>query len=270
MPLARFQCPACGGALNDPGAGTTLQCPFCSTSVVLPAELIAARASLQGPAARQAAPAAPAPISGGSGERVFAYWEDDEYYYPAVITQSSGANLQVRFDDGNTADLTSDETMDWQVEVDDAVECQAAADGQYYDAVVKAVSGERVQVEYEDGSQEWSDLAHLRLSPAWEEGDRAFVRWEADDYYYAGTITQIGDNEDVSVRFDDGNSAVVSWDDIEPLELEAGDQVESQSGDDNQFYDAQVVDGDGERVQVQYEDGTLEWTTLSAIRVMFE
>jgi hypothetical protein len=45
MALIRFQCPACGAGLDDPGQGATLRCPYCSTSVVVPQELIAARAS---------------------------------------------------------------------------------------------------------------------------------------------------------------------------------------------------------------------------------
>jgi hypothetical protein len=41
--LARFQCPACGATLADPGQGSTVRCSYCQTSVILPQELVAAR-----------------------------------------------------------------------------------------------------------------------------------------------------------------------------------------------------------------------------------
>jgi len=49
MSLIKFQCPTCGASLEDPGQGATMRCPYCSTSFVVPQELITARAAMPAP-----------------------------------------------------------------------------------------------------------------------------------------------------------------------------------------------------------------------------
>jgi hypothetical protein len=45
MALIQFQCPTCGGPLEDPGEGTTMHCPYCAAVFMVPQELLAARSS---------------------------------------------------------------------------------------------------------------------------------------------------------------------------------------------------------------------------------
>lgn len=39
MPTQEFNCPNCGAPLDYPGSGTTMRCPYCESSVVVPAEI---------------------------------------------------------------------------------------------------------------------------------------------------------------------------------------------------------------------------------------
>jgi hypothetical protein len=100
------------------------------------------------------------------GDRAFAYWEEDEYYYPATITQIDGDDIHVRYDTGEEEWTNNDYLAEMKVEVGDAVESQWSEDGEYYPAEVTAVNGEQVQVLYEDDSEEWTSINNLR---AWYE-----------------------------------------------------------------------------------------------------
>ena len=47
--------------------------------------------------------------------------------------------------------------------MDDEVECKSTRDNLYYDVTVLNVDGDRVEVEYEDETSEWSTLSRLRF-----------------------------------------------------------------------------------------------------------
>ena len=97
------------------------------------------------------------------GNRAFAFWDEDEYFYPATIITIEGEDLFIRFDTGEEEWTDADYLEEFLVEVDDQVECKSAKDNLYYDVVVLDVDGERVEVEYEDETTEWSTLSRLRF-----------------------------------------------------------------------------------------------------------
>lgn len=99
----------------------------------------------------------------------------------------------------------------------------------------------------------------------WNEGDRAFAYWDADEYFYPATIIKI-EGDDIYIRFDTGEEEWTDSDFLEVFEVEADEQVECKSVKDDQYYDVVVLDVDGDRVEVEYEDETTEWTTLSRLR----
>ena len=100
-------------------------------------------------------------------DRVFAYSEDDEYYYPATITQIDGDDIYVRYDDGEEEWTNSDYLSDLAVEVGEEVEAMWSEDEEYYPAEVLAVRGEQVQIAWdEDGSEEWTTMSSLR---SWDD-----------------------------------------------------------------------------------------------------
>lgn len=83
------------------------------------------------------------------GGRAFAFWDEDEYFYPATIITIEGEDIYVRFDTGEEEWTDADYLEEFLVEVDDEVECKSAQDDLYYDVVVLNVDGERVEVEYD-------------------------------------------------------------------------------------------------------------------------
>jgi len=97
------------------------------------------------------------------GDRTFAFWDEDEYFYPATIIKIEGDDIFIRFDTGEEEWTDSDYLEEFLVEVDDQVECKSIQDEMYYDVVVLDVDGDRVEVEYEDETTEWSTLSRLRF-----------------------------------------------------------------------------------------------------------
>ena len=97
------------------------------------------------------------------GDRVFAYWDEDEYFYPATIMQVESEDIYIRFDTGEEEWTNAEYLEEYAVEVDEEVECKSLQDGMYYDVTVIDVVGEQVEVEYEDEMIEWTTLARLRF-----------------------------------------------------------------------------------------------------------
>jgi hypothetical protein len=97
------------------------------------------------------------------GSRAFAYWDEDEYFYPATVITIEGDDIFVRFDSGEEEWTNTNYLEEFIVEVDDQVECKSVQDDLYYDVLVLDVDGERVEVEYEDETTEWSTLSRLRF-----------------------------------------------------------------------------------------------------------
>jgi hypothetical protein len=99
----------------------------------------------------------------------------------------------------------------------------------------------------------------------WNEGDRAFALWDEDEYFYPATIIKIED-DDIFIRFDTGEEEWTAADYLEAYEVAVDEQVECKSAQDNLYYDVVVLDVNGDRVEVEYDDETTEWTTLSRLR----
>lgn len=97
------------------------------------------------------------------GDRVYAYWEEDEYFYPATIITIEGDDLYVGYDTGEEEWTTAEYLDEFSAEVDQEVECQSAEDDLYYDVTIINVDGDKVEVEYEDESTEWTSLDRLRF-----------------------------------------------------------------------------------------------------------
>jgi hypothetical protein len=97
------------------------------------------------------------------GNRAFAFWDEDEYFYPATIITIEGDDIFIRFDTGEEEWTDAEYLEKFQVEADEEVECKFAQDNLYYDVIVLNVDGELVEVEYEDETTEWTTLSRLRF-----------------------------------------------------------------------------------------------------------
>jgi len=103
----------------------------------------------------------------------------------------------------------------------------------------------------------------------WKEGNRAFALWDDDEYFYPATVITIED-DDIFIRFDTGEEEWTDADYLEAFLVEINDQVECVSARDDLYYDVIVLNIDGERVEVEYEDETTEWTTLNRLRFFID
>jgi hypothetical protein len=202
------------------------------------------------------------------GDRVFAYWDADGYWYPATITKIEDDDISIRYDDGDEEVTTVEFLEELEVAVGDEVESWWSSDGLYYEAVVVELQADRIQVQYDDNSTEWTNVGNLRVAAedVWTVDDRVFAFFEDDGYWYPATITDINDDE-VEISYDDGSTETTTADYLDELELSVGDAVESLWASDGLFYESQIVDINGDRIQVEYEDGSKEWTDISHLRV---
>jgi hypothetical protein len=202
-------------------------------------------------------------------DRVFAYWEEDGYWYPATVLRVDGEQIDVRFDDDDELTLDPDYLDEFSVAVGDGVENQSAEDDAYYEAEVLEVKGDRVKVKYEDDSTEWTTLASLRIASEeeeWTVGDKVFAYWEDEGYWYPAEITDIAD-DGIHIRYGDDSEEVTDENYLDEFSVDVGDAVENQSAEDDLFYEAEVLEVNGERVKVKYEDDSTEWTTLASLRI---
>lgn len=103
----------------------------------------------------------------------------------------------------------------------------------------------------------------------WSEGDRVFAYWDEDDYFYPATILSIVD-EDIFIHFDTGEEEWTQEEFLEEFAVSADEEVECRASKDDQYYDVTVLDADGDRVEVEFENGSTEWTTLNRIRFYIE
>jgi hypothetical protein len=99
----------------------------------------------------------------------------------------------------------------------------------------------------------------------WKEGQRAFAYWDEDEYFYPATIVSIED-EDIYIRFDTGEEEWTTAEYLEEYAAETGEEVECKFSQNDLYYNAVVLEADGERIQVKYEDGVTEWSALNRIR----
>ena len=97
------------------------------------------------------------------GDRAFAFFDEDEYFYPATIVKIDGDDIYIRFDTGEEEWTSSDYLEEFKVAEDEEVECKSARDDLYYDVVVLDVDGDRVEVEYSNETTEWTTLNRLRF-----------------------------------------------------------------------------------------------------------
>jgi hypothetical protein len=97
------------------------------------------------------------------GDRVFAYWDEDDYFYPATILNIAEEDILIRFDTGEEEWTQADYLEEYAVSADEEVECKSAKDDQYYDVTVLSADGDRLEVEFMDKTTEWTTLNRIRF-----------------------------------------------------------------------------------------------------------
>lgn len=102
---------------------------------------------------------------------------------------------------------------------------------------------------------------------SWRVGDRAWAYWDADGYWYPAAIVAITDEGEIEIKYDDGDEEVTDAEFLDDLVVNVGDFVDCKSADDDEFYEGEILDVQGDRIQVGYEDDSSEWTTIERLRL---
>jgi hypothetical protein len=100
----------------------------------------------------------------------------------------------------------------------------------------------------------------------WQPGTRVLATRLDDEFYYPGTVQQA-----VAARwlvlFDDGSDCWAADDQMLPLQIDAGDRLAVRLPGVAEYTPCQVLRRDGEKINIQFDDGTDEQTSLGMIRV---
>jgi hypothetical protein len=105
-------------------------------------------------------------------------------------------------------------------------------------------------------------------STGWAVGQLLAAQWHHDRYYYAGVILE-AKGPDYHIQFEDGDRTWVTVEQITLLNLHAGTRVQARWKNGVDYYPGAIIQLDGSRLHIRYDDGDEEWTTLSLIRFSF-
>jgi hypothetical protein len=223
--------------------------------------------------APRAAPVPPlTPHSWVVGDRVLARWGGDGLWYPGTVQGLDGRQLQIAFDDGDRELMLPDRVAMLDLPEGTRVQGRWKGGPQFYAGRVAARDGEKVQIKYDDGDEEWTTVSFVRLrlgaaARNWSKGDRVLAKWANDNLWYPGTVAEGGAGT-ITVHYDDGGQGPVAAEDAEPLDLRAGDRVYARWQNGQEYFPGRITEISGARVHVVYDDGDKEWTTLAAVGVL--
>jgi DUF971 family protein len=235
-------------------------------------------------------PAVPAYNPWKPGERVLAK-KADSYFYPGVVREINENGCFVVFDDGDASWVHHAHVLRQDIQIGSRVFCRNKSAPVFAPGTVNQLKGETVRVRYDQGEEEWTSIAMLRVqrpivpvSPEalaganvpvkqsidlgepvkdsnWRVGDRVLARW-LDFFWYPGTILNMG-QRGIHILFDDGDQRIVQEIMIMPLTVEEGEQLYIRPKTEPQriYSQATVLRVNGEMIDVEFEDATHENNT---------
>jgi hypothetical protein len=229
------------------------------------------------PGARPAAPPPPSTspaLRREVGERVLACWHD-LCWYPGLILNVSGEQCLIVFDDGNQGLIAADKVRPLTVGEGDRVWCRWKGGPTYYPGEITDLKGEVVHIKYDDGDEETTLLRLVRLErddwfpmgalAEFGEGERVLACWY-DLNWYPGVIVSITGKR-VHILFDDGDQAMVTPDRIKALAFKLGDRLCCRRKGGPIYYPGEITRISGEVIQISYDDGEEETTSIRFIRI---
>ncbi len=97
------------------------------------------------------------------GDRCFADWSYDNYWYPGTIIETDGAQYHIQFDDGDREWLSSSSLMEDNLRVGTSVQVNWLMSGGYYTGTISERIGDVVFIEYDDGDEEWTTISAVKF-----------------------------------------------------------------------------------------------------------
>jgi hypothetical protein len=206
------------------------------------------------------------------GDRVLAKWSGDGFWYPGTIQDVENEQLHVFYDDGEDEWRAPDEVAELTLEVGSRVFGRWQGGQFYYPGKITRVEGDRIQVKYDDGDQEWTSVEYLRIRRStgpmpWKVGQRVLAHWVPEPFFYPGKIDAVNDDY-LHIRFDDGDQAWVIPEQIRPLRIEVGTRVFARWQGGRYYYPADVAQQQGDKIFIRYDDGREEWSSIKLVRVL--
>jgi hypothetical protein len=208
------------------------------------------------------------------GDRVFACWHD-LFWYPGVVVAVAGEEYHVLFDTGTQAMVQADRIKPLQFEIGDRVFSRWKGGPEFYSGEITRRDGEVIHINYDDGDEETTTVRLIRLQrddwfPPSEignvhEGDRVLGCW-FDSHWYPGLVLSV-EGKRLHVLFDDGDQAMLTPDKVRTLEINVGDRIWCRKKGGPAYYPAEVVRKQGEMIQIHYEDGDDEKTSIRLVRI---
>ena len=213
------------------------------------------------------------------GDRVLGTRLQDAFWYPGTIRQRDGERSHVLFDDGSEGWLPDDQILPLQIDVGDRIAVRLPGGSAYTPGRVLRRDGERINVQFDDGTDEQTSLGMIRVDPTnwkdpggaappsrWIVGDRVLAKWSGDVFWYPGTIQAL-DGDRLHVYFDDGDHEWMPSERVAENDLTAGSRVYARFQRGPVYFPGRITRREGDRIWVDYDDGHKEETTIAVVRV---
>jgi hypothetical protein len=208
------------------------------------------------------------------GDRVFARWGGDLFWYPGTIFALLNDGYRILFDDQDQAVVGSDDLLPLVVHEGDTVLCRPKFEPnlRYLPAEVTRVSGEVIDVVYHEVELEEQNtqIGRVRIRRSlsglviWEEGDR-ILAFGRDGFWYPAVVLVI-DGDRIFVNFLGSRHAWLLPEEIQPLRFRIGQRVQCRKDAGEEFLDADILEVSGEVLRVRYANGDEEQSLIRLTR----
>ncbi|NHJ85120.1 MAG: hypothetical protein FK734_06635 [Asgard group archaeon] len=99
------------------------------------------------------------------GDRVWANWPDDDFWYSGIIQKIEGHNYDILFDDGYKLTLKEHDIKQIDISIGMKVLAKWQGKGAYYFAKILERNGDSYLIEYDDDkSKEWLPIGMLAIT----------------------------------------------------------------------------------------------------------
>jgi hypothetical protein len=210
------------------------------------------------------------------GDRVLGKKGSEQFWYPGTVRHLDGERCYVIFEDGDDALVESQKLKAFELHVGDRIFARQPTEADFSAGNVLAWDSDKIKVRWDRGEENWTSYGMVRLQPespakparksSWSAGDRVFACWH-DLFWYPGVVVSVQDGY-LHVLLDDGNQALLGPDRLRRLEIEVGEHVFCRFKGGPEFFAGEITSRDGEMVQIRYDDGDEEMTSLRLVRLL--
>jgi hypothetical protein len=222
-------------------------------------------------------------VSWTIGQQVLAPWEPN-YLYVGSLSRIKGNEAFIEFDDGDAGWVPLGRVRPLELHQGQRALSRKSMGPTFHACSIARLDGDQVKVRFDDGTEEWTEIAALRIPCEPGEGakptqvashmpfyenlavdTRVLAPWTSD-VLFPGTVTAKEPTR-VHVRFDDGNAGWVQLNQILPLSIPVGAHLVFQRIKNGEFVVAQVIESDGEDLFLELKDGSRVWTSVSKVAI---